>query len=141
MNTRLSLAALALCAPLLAGVAYAHCEVPCGIYGDKTRIDTLYEDVATVEKAMAQIGALAGKTDAQSVNQCVRWITTKEEHARKIQETVWQYFMTQRVKLPADDEAKRKKGLEQLVHLHGMLQVAPAEFVIGQEQSVAPECQ
>jgi nickel superoxide dismutase len=109
---------------LLSSVAFAHCEVPCGIYADRARIDALYEDAATIEKAMKQIAALSGKTDAQSVNQCVRWVQTKEEHAKKVQHTTWQYFMTQRVKLPKDDAAKQKKGVEQLVALHGMLKAA-----------------
>ena len=89
----LSLAAL-LAAP--AGV-FAHCEVPCGIYGDDNRFSGMLEDIATIEKAMKQIAALSaeGKTN---YNQLVRWINTKEMHATKLQETVWQYFLTQRVK-------------------------------------------
>lgn len=96
----------------------AHCEVPCGIYGDKTRIDMLYEHTATIEKAMKQIAALAGKTDAQSLNQKVRWIVTKEEHATKVQHIVTQYFMTQRVK------PKKANYVPQLKHLHGCLLAA-----------------
>ena len=80
-------------------------EIPCGIYGDKTRIDLLYEHTATIEKSMKQIAELAGKTDAQSLNQKVRWINNKEEHAKEVQYIVMQYFMTQRVKRPADGDA------------------------------------
>ncbi len=29
-----------------------HCQVPCGIYGDKMRVDMMMEDLATIEKAM-----------------------------------------------------------------------------------------
>ena len=96
----------------------AHCEVPCGIYGDKTRIDMLYEHAATIEKAMKQIAALAGKTDALSLNQRVRWIVTKEEHAKKVQHIVTQYFMTQRVK------PKKANYVPRLKHLHGCLLAA-----------------
>ena len=41
-----------------------------------------------IKKAMHQVGHLAGKSDAQSMNQAVRWINTKEEHAAKIITTV-----------------------------------------------------
>lgn len=125
MSPRIAAPALALILTLSAvSTVDAHCEVPCGIYGDKARIDALYEDVATVEKAMQQIVALSGKTDALSVNQCVRWIQTKEEHAKKIQNTAWQYFMTQRVKFSEEDPKKNAKSLEQLKLLHGILQSA-----------------
>ena len=105
----------------LHGIARSHCEVPCGIYGDKTRIDILYEHIKTVEKSMTQITELAAATDAKSVNQCARWITNKEEHASKIQHIVTQYFMTQRVKPKAGDDKDRKKYVTQLTMLHEML--------------------
>ncbi len=78
--------------------AWAHCEVPCGIYDDHARIDQMLEDGTTIGKAVAQILELTGKTDAQSLNQLTRWINTKENHATRIQDTIAQYFMTQRVK-------------------------------------------
>ena len=30
----------------------AHCEIPCGIYGDSVRIALIYEHITTVEKSM-----------------------------------------------------------------------------------------
>lgn len=100
-------------------LAWAHCEIPCGIYGDKTRIDLLYEDIQTIEKSMKEIQALSGKTDAQSQNQLVRWIENKDDHANKIQHTVTQYFMTQRCK--PKDGAERERYIAQITALHGML--------------------
>lgn len=29
--------------------AYAHCEIPCGIYGDSLRISLMYEHIKTIE--------------------------------------------------------------------------------------------
>ncbi len=77
---------------------WAHCEVPCGIYGDHARIDQMLEDTTTIAKAIAQVNALAGQRDPQALNQAARWIATKEEHATRIQHTIAQYFLTQRVK-------------------------------------------
>jgi nickel superoxide dismutase len=56
---------------------------------------------------MEEIQGLAGKGDAQSANQLVRWITTKEDHATKTQQVIAQYFMTQRIK--ADGERYEPK--------------------------------
>ena len=94
--------------------ALSHCEVPCGIYGDLTRIVLLREDAATVEKAMRQIGEL-GRAEKPNYNQIVRWTTTKDDHANKIQHIVTQYFMTQRIK------PTQEQYVEKLTTLHGML--------------------
>ena len=102
-------------------IVYAHCEIPCGIYGDRTRIDLLYEDIATIEKSMAMINELAGKSGAQDTNQLVRWIENKGVHADKIQHVVTQYFMTQRVK---NNEEGGDRYLRQLTSLHQMLVAA-----------------
>ena len=37
---------------------YSHCQVPCGIYGDKVRIVMLKEHLTTIEKSMNQINEL-----------------------------------------------------------------------------------
>ena len=78
--------------------AAAHCQVPCGIYDDAARLTRLREDTTTIEKAIQNITALAGKHDPQSVNQAVRWIATKESHATHIIDVVSEYFLTQKVK-------------------------------------------
>ena len=101
--------------------AFSHCEIPCGIYGDETRFAMLEEDITTVEKSMTMIVELS-KDGGKNANQLVRWINNKEKHADLIQETVSQYFMTQRIK-PADqnNQAEYKKYTEQLTLLHEML--------------------
>jgi nickel superoxide dismutase len=78
--------------------AGAHCQVPCGIYDDKARIQRMYEDTTTIAKAIGQIRELAGKHDALALNQITRWVTTKEAHASHIIEVVSEYFLTQKVK-------------------------------------------
>jgi nickel superoxide dismutase len=103
-----------------ANTAFAHCEIPCGIYHDSLRIEMLREDITTMEKAMNQIKELQA-ADNINYNQLVRWITNKDEHAEKFQHTVWQYFMTQRIKpveAGADGYADYQKKVETL---HQML--------------------
>jgi len=98
--------------------AKAHCEIPCGIYGDSVRIALLYEHIETIEKSMNQINELS-KSENPDYNQLVRWVMNKEEHAKKMQEIVSQYFLHQRVKITSpDDEAAYRKYIKQLELLH-----------------------
>lgn len=92
---------------LLPQQAQSHCQVPCGIYDDHARVDSMLEDAATVVKAAGQMAELAGKTDAQSANQMVRWVMNKESHAQKVIQTISDYFLTQRVKTSQEDYAER----------------------------------
>jgi len=104
-----------------AGVAMAHCEIPCGIYGDLMRVAMLREDITTVEKSMKQVEELS-KDPAANANQLVRWVNNKEAHCDKIQHVVTQYFMTQRIKpVPASDAEAHQAYLAKLAKLHGML--------------------
>jgi len=87
----------------------AHCQIPCGIYDDYARVQTMLEDAVTVEKSAKLINELAGKSDAQSQNQIVRWVMNKENHAQRIISTIGDYFLTQRVKPSQKDYADRLK--------------------------------
>lgn len=100
---------------------FAHCEIPCGIYGDRTRANLLSEHFDTVEKSMKQVEALSADP-SKNANQLARWVVNKEEHANKIQEIVYQYFMNQRIK-PAEkvDGAAYDKYITEITLLHKML--------------------
>jgi hypothetical protein len=93
-----------------------HCQVPCGVYGDRMRIDMLMEDAATIEKGMNELAK-----EETSSNQMVRWVLTKDQHAASIQETVASYWLAQRIKAPAEEgEAAREAYHRQLELLHGI---------------------
>ena len=92
-----------------------HCQIPCGIYDDAARVKAMLEDATTVEKATKLIAELAGKTDAQSQNQIVRWVVNKEQHAQNIISTINDYFLTQRVK------TSQKDYVERLVKHHAVI--------------------
>lgn len=110
-------------APAVYAVAPApvHCQVPCGIYGDHLRVELLKEHAATIEKAMVQIEEL-GKADKPNWNQLVRWISTKEEHAQKIQDQLSQYWLAQRIKAPKDgtNAEAGSRYMAQLMGNHAM---------------------
>ena len=74
---------------------------------------------------MNEIERIGGETPT-NFNQIVRWVTTKEEHASKIQDQIAAYWLAQRVKRPnleEQDEAgrdARRRYSVQLVSVHEM---------------------
>ena len=106
---------------ILSSTAFAHCEIPCGIYDDELRVELIKEHIGTIEKSIMMIGEL-DKADEKDYNQIVRWVMNKEDHANKIQEIVYQYFLNQRIKpVDASDEAALVKYHHELTLLHHML--------------------
>jgi nickel superoxide dismutase len=120
-GSRLVLIASTLFILLTASNAFAHCQIPCGIYDDEARFALLEEHVTTVEKAMKQIEELSA-VQSPNYNQIVRWVGNKEHHADEISEIVTYYFMAQRVK-PAEkkNEEAYSKYLVELTSLHQMI--------------------
>ena len=123
---------------LLPQVTHAHCQIPCGIYDDNARVQSMLEDAATIEKSVKLITELSGKSDAQSQNQLVRWVMNKEKHAQSVISTISDYFLTQRVKPKQEDYAER------LVKHHAVIiaamkakQNADMSYVIGLKESIA----
>ena len=117
-----SLLALALTLSLaVTSLVQAHCQIPCGIYGDSTRFDLMREHVTTIEKSMKNIVELS-KADSSSANQLSRWVTNKETHADELTEIVTFYFLAQRVK-PAPESDKKAYAAYQakLTVLHNII--------------------
>ena len=101
---------------------HAHCQVPCGIYDDAVRIIQIREHVTTIEKAMKQIDQLTSdESSAQNMNQLVRWINTKEEHATFIQSIISDYFLAQRIKPKQNNEAGRQQYVDQTLLLQQII--------------------
>jgi nickel superoxide dismutase len=100
---------------------YSHCQIPCGIYDDPARLTAIAEDINTVEKSMKSIEELSAQ-QKMNMNQIVRWVNVKDEHAEDIAHIVSYYFMAQRIK-PAEktDAAGYEKYIKQLTLLHEML--------------------
>ncbi len=105
----------------LGSPAFAHCEIPCGIYDDEARFEMIAEHVTTIEKSMNQIITLSEEKPL-NYNQVVRWIQNKERHADELQQIVSQYFMTQRLK-PVDKGGQKTylNYVKKLELLHQML--------------------
>ena len=116
-KSALSALALALLTALALNVtAFAHCQVPCGIYDDEMRFKMMHEHITTMEKAMNEIIELSAETPV-NYNQIVRWVNNKEKHAEEFSKIVSYYFLAQRIKAPKDD-AGRPAYLHKLELLH-----------------------
>ncbi|MHC4157984.1 MAG: superoxide dismutase [Ni] [Planctomycetota bacterium] len=115
------LAVTCISAAVFVSMAYSHCQIPCGIYGDKARFDMIAENITTIEKSMKQITQLSNQAKPD-MNQLVRWVQNKEKHADDTSEILTYYFMAQRVK-PADktDAKAYNEYVKKLVLLHEML--------------------
>ncbi len=99
---------------LSTSLAVAHCEIPCGIYDDQARIQSMLEHLTTIEKSMNQILEIE-KAENHNANQLVRWVTNKESHANELQHIVAQYWLTQRIKPDAKDYGRKLELLHQLL--------------------------
>ena len=79
---------------------FSHCQVPCGIYDDARKVIEIEENIKTINKAMNNILTITSNNEqtAHKMNQLVRWINTKEQHAQQIQNTLMEYFLAQRIK-------------------------------------------
>ncbi|HCR18823.1 MAG TPA: hypothetical protein DIU35_15185 [Candidatus Latescibacteria bacterium] len=115
-------AAIALVLLVFSSVSvFGHCEIPCGIYGDEERFKAIAEDLKTIEKSMIQIQSLSSDPN-NHMNQLVRWVNNKEKHADHIRDTVAQYFLAQRIKVPtAGDAAAEEVYSQKLSLLHKMV--------------------
>ena len=102
------------CFGILMGTAFAHCEIPCGIYDDQARINLILEHITTIEKSMNQITTIS-KEKSPNYNQLIRWVMNKEHHATEIQTIVSQYFLTQRIKADAKNYQQKISLLQQML--------------------------
>jgi len=112
---------LFVCTAVFVTVVYSHCQIPCGIYNDPARFDEISEHIITIEKAMKQITELSGQAQP-NMNQIVRWVQNKEEHADELSSIVTYYFMAQRIK-PVDksDTSHYNEYVQKLTLLHDLL--------------------
>jgi nickel superoxide dismutase len=121
VRRKLVLCLVFVAAAICASIAYSHCQVPCGIYDDPMRFDMIAENIATIEKSMKLITELSDQ-DKPNMNQIVRWVQNKDNHADELSDIVTYYFMAQRVKLPPEGDVKaHDEYVKKLILLHKML--------------------
>ena len=94
----------------------AHCQIPCGIYGDAARFAAMMEDVETLKKSVAMIDAET-RADNPDYNQLVRWVINKETHANRIKEVALDYFLAQRIKDGQENYGGKLAALHRIIVL------------------------
>ncbi len=102
---------------LSAASAGAHCQVPCGIYGDELKFGELEQHIETINKAGAQIRSVSskGSLSAQEQQQIVRWTNNKEKHAQKVIYEAANYFLAQRIQPKANHYEKKVELLHHII--------------------------
>ena len=95
---------LLLISVLISSLTWAHCQVPCGIFNDDARLDSINEHIRTIEKSMNKIEELG----SSNLNQTIRWVETKEQHAQELHTILHDYFLAQRLK-PLKPKASKKE--------------------------------
>jgi nickel superoxide dismutase len=103
------------------GSLHSHCQIPCGIYDDHVRLTLLLEHITTIEKSMNQINELA-KDPGKNINQLVRWVNNKDEHADQFTEIVSYYFLAQRINIKEKSNEKEFADYQKkTIQLHQMI--------------------
>jgi hypothetical protein len=116
-----SIAAIALAGLLFwpAADADAHCQIPCGIYGDKLKFDQLEQHIQTIEKSMRLVRELSAEP-GKNANQLIRWVNNKDDHADMFAHEITYYFLQQRIKID-EAESDRDAYLKKLELCHQLL--------------------
>ena len=121
MKNKLVVLATFVIATFLVSMVQSHCQIPCGIYDDPARLDAIAEHTITIEKSIKQITELS-KAKQPNMNQVVRWVQNKDNHADQLSHIVTYYFMAQRLKPAGQADAEaHQKYMKKLTLLHEML--------------------
>ena len=105
---------LALSMAVMPAPVEAHCQIPCGIYGDEMRFQMLEEHITTIEKSMKLIGELSADP-GKNANQLTRWVMNKDNHADEMAQVVTKYFLQQRLKLDDPQWAAKVKPCHEIL--------------------------
>jgi nickel superoxide dismutase len=121
ISRKLIVGAVLVSAAIFGSLAYSHCQIPCGIYDDEARFGAIAEHITTIEKSMKEIESLSAQAKP-NMNQIVRWVSNKDQHADELSEIVTYYFMAQRIKVPSESDTKAYSDyVKKLTLLHRML--------------------
>ena len=121
MKTYIKLFSPVLLLILMVNMVHAHCQVPCGIYGDHMRFEMFREHIATLKKSMDQINELS-KEPGTNINQLVRWTNNKDHHADEFTNIVSYYFLAQRIKIKdPQNKAEFSDYQKKITLLHQMM--------------------
>lgn len=96
--------------------AFAHCQMPCGIYHDDMVYDQLDQYVETMFKGVTMLSN-SKFASAWDRNEFVRWVMQKEKASDEAAQLFTTYFLQQKIKPGEDDTVKRLTSVHKLLFL------------------------
>lgn len=117
--------------------AYAHCDVPCGIY----ETDTMAHAAATCKRMIEKIAELGELDSPEKMNTFVRCVMTKEKHAQKVKKEVYilwsDYFKPEHVEKYPELHDKLWKTVKQASTVKQTVSMTEAERLVEMVHDVA----
>lgn len=117
--------------------AYAHCDVPCGIY----ETDTMVYGAETCRRMAYKIAELGTLDNPEKLNTFVRCVMTKEKHAQKVKKELcilWSdYFKPEHVEKYPDLHEKLWKTAKQASTVKQTVDGTEADKLVEMVQDVA----
>lgn len=118
-------------------LAYAHCDVPCGIY----ETDTMVHGAETCRRMVHKIAELGTLDNPEKLNTFVRCVMTKEKHAQRVKKELYilwsDYFKPEHVEKYPDLHEKLWKTAKQASTVKQTVDDAEADKLVEMVQDVA----
>ncbi len=93
--------------------AYAHCDIPCGVY----ETDTMLHSAETCKRMIQKISSLGEIDNIEKNNSFVRSVMNKEKHAQKVKKEIYilwsDYFKPEHLEKYPDLHDKLWKAAKQ----------------------------
>lgn len=117
--------------------AYAHCDIPCGIY----ETDTMMHSAETCRRMIQRIEELGELDSIEKHNTFVRSVMNKEKHAQKVKRELYilwsDYFKPEHVEKYPDLHDQLWKATKQASTVKQTVSMEEAEKLIAMVHDVA----
>lgn len=117
--------------------AYAHCDIPCGIY----ETDTMMHSAETCRRMIQKIEELGELDAVEKHNTFVRSVMNKEKHAQKVKDELYilwsDYFKPEHVEAYPDLHEKIWKTVKQASTVKQTVSMDETEKLVGMVHDVA----
>ena len=117
--------------------AYAHCDIPCGIY----ETDTMMHSAETCRRMIQKIEGLGELDSIEKHNGFVRSVMNKEKHAQKVKREIYilwsDYFKPEHLEKYPDLHDQLWKAAKQASVVKQTVSMEEAEKLIGMVHDIA----
>ena len=110
--------------------AYAHCDIPCGIY----ETDTMMHSAETCRRMIQKISELGSLDNLEKHNTMIRSVMNKERHAQKVKDELYilwsDYFKPEHIDAYPDLHDRLWKAAKQASTVKQTVSMEEAETLI-----------